>query len=122
MLYSMQEVKDQFSLPASTLHYYERIGILPTVQKNESGHRMYTERDIEWLKIILCMRGTGIGITKIKAFMELVKSENDSAEQKYLFFAEQKKKIEEQYRQLDIYLETVEKKMVHYSKKMKETN
>ena len=54
--YSIREISELFSLPASTLRYYESEGLLPNVEKSSSGQRIYTEEHIERLNCINCFK------------------------------------------------------------------
>ncbi|MBP1309369.1 DNA-binding transcriptional MerR regulator [Paenibacillus sp. 1182] len=50
------EVSKKFELSQDTLRYYERIGLIPRVNRNKSGIRDYTEEDCRWVEYIKCMR------------------------------------------------------------------
>ena len=52
--YSIREVSAKFNLPASTLRYYEEVGILTDIPRNSSGKRIYLEKHINRLKTICC--------------------------------------------------------------------
>lgn len=56
------EMSGKFDFPQDTLRYYERIGLLPRVNRNKSGIRDYTEQDCRWIEFIKCMRSSGIPI------------------------------------------------------------
>ena len=71
--YSIKEISKMFSIPASTLRYYEEIGILEDVQKESATKRVYTDDHIERLHTIFCFKGTGMTIAKIKEFFEYEK-------------------------------------------------
>lgn len=62
-----------FSL--DTLRYYERIGLLDTVERAPSGHRRFTEHDLQWLSILRCLRDTGMPIADMRRYAELARSE-----------------------------------------------
>ena len=52
----INEVSKMYDITADTLRYYERIGLIPTVNRNESGIRDYTETDCNWVNFAKCMR------------------------------------------------------------------
>jgi hypothetical protein len=56
------EVSEKFEISSDTLRYYERIGLIPTVNRNESGIREYTELDTRRVDFIKCMRDLGLPI------------------------------------------------------------
>ena len=68
--YSIREISELFSLPASTLRYYESEGLLTDVAKSSSGQRIYTEKHIERLNCINCFKRTGMTIPHLRKFFE----------------------------------------------------
>ena len=68
--YTIREISELFSLPASTLRYYESEGLLPNVEKSSSGQRIYTEEHIERLNCINCFKRTGMTIPQLRKFFE----------------------------------------------------
>ena len=65
------EVSKQFGISADTLRYYERIGLLSHVQRNESGIRDYGEQDLARTRFVKCMRGANVSIEALIEYMEL---------------------------------------------------
>lgn len=62
-------------LSADTLRYYERDGLmLHPVARSSSGHRTYTERDLEWILLVTRLRSTGMPIRDVRAYAELVRA------------------------------------------------
>lgn len=68
--YSIQEASRIVGLPESTLRYYESIGVLDPVSRDaSSGHRRYTDRDIDAAISIACLSATGLSIQKMRAYL-----------------------------------------------------
>jgi DNA-binding transcriptional MerR regulator len=59
-------------LTAHTLRYYERIGLLEPVARNDAGHRRYAQADLEHIKFLHCLRATGMPIRRMQEFAALV--------------------------------------------------
>lgn len=55
--FTVSEVSDIIGLPASTLRYYEKEGLIPPVERSEAGRRRYSLADLEALRFIECMKG-----------------------------------------------------------------
>ena len=55
MRMTIAEVSKKYEISADTLRYYERIGLIPRVNRNASGNRDYTETDCNWVSFIMCM-------------------------------------------------------------------
>jgi DNA-binding transcriptional MerR regulator len=51
------------------LRYYERLGLFGPVGRTAGGKRIYTERDVAWVQLLVCLRRAGLGITDLQRFM-----------------------------------------------------
>lgn len=67
-IYSIKEMSQFYNVPASTLRYYEDIGLLVNVGRTESGQRIYTDEHIRRMDGINCFKNTGLPIAKIQEF------------------------------------------------------
>lgn len=100
-MYTIGQVSEMFGLPISTLRYYDRQGMFPGL-KRTSGIRMFGERELETLRLIACLKTTGLEIRDIRQFI-------DWCEQGPATFAQRKELLTRQK-------ETVEVEMEHLSK------
>ena len=66
------EVSAQYGLSSDTLRYYERVGLIPTVNRYESGIRDYNEIDLRRVEFIKCMRSAGLPIEVLIDYVALV--------------------------------------------------
>jgi DNA-binding transcriptional MerR regulator len=69
---TVAEAAREAGVSAHTLRYYERAGLLETVERNGSGHRRFSPEDIEWVVMITRLRATGMPIRLIREYAELV--------------------------------------------------
>ena len=67
-MYTIGQVAKMFDLPISTLRYYDKQGLFPQLIR-ESGIRKFSENEIEALRVIECLKKSGLGIKDIKLFM-----------------------------------------------------
>lgn len=68
--YTIKEVAALTGLPASTLRYYETVGIIPPISRGKtSGHRVYTQSDVDLLSWVSCLAATGMGIDKMREYI-----------------------------------------------------
>ena len=65
-MYTVGEMAKMLGVPASTLRYYDKEGLLPFVGRSAGGIRMFRESDLEWLRIIGCMKKAGMSIKDIR--------------------------------------------------------
>lgn len=68
---NISQVATQTGLSIHTLRYYEKEGILKHIARDQSGHRYYTAKDLEWLSWITRLKSTGMSLRHIKKFAEL---------------------------------------------------
>lgn len=66
MVYTIGEMAKMLGVPASTLRYYDKEGLLPFVARSSGGIRQFRENDIEWLRVIDCMKKAGMSIKDIR--------------------------------------------------------
>ena len=68
-MYTIGQVSEMFDLPISTLRYYDKEGLFPSMQR-QSGIRQFGETEVEALRVIECLKASGLEIKDIKKFME----------------------------------------------------
>ena len=67
-MYTIGQVSEMFNLPISTLRYYDKEGLFPGMER-QSGIRKFSERELEALRVIECLKKSGLEIKDIKQFM-----------------------------------------------------
>ncbi|WP_251066270.1 MerR family transcriptional regulator [Streptomyces sp. ISL-36] len=83
--YTISEVAARTGLSAHTLRWYERIGLMPHVDRSHTGQRRFTERDLHWLAFVGKLRLTGMPVAVMVRYAELVREgEHTSAERREL--------------------------------------
>ncbi len=68
---NMREFSGMVELSSHTLRYYEKIGLLKNVQRNSSGHRVYTQKDLDWVSFIKRLKETGMPLDNILQYAAL---------------------------------------------------
>ncbi|WP_455356266.1 MerR family transcriptional regulator [Streptomyces sp. SYSU K217416] len=71
--YSISEVAALTGLTAHTLRWYERIGLMPHVDRSHTGQRRFTSRDLDWLAFVGKLRLTGMPVADMVRYAELVR-------------------------------------------------
>jgi len=113
-MYTIKEAAAKMNLPASTIRYYDKQGLLPFVQRSESGYRMFSEKDIGLLNMIECLKLTGMPIKEIKQFTLWLQQGDDSLQERYQMFLERRKAVEQQIAQLQQTLKVIDYKCRYY--------
>lgn len=68
-MYTIGQVSEMFRLPISTLRYYDKEGLFPHMERR-SGRRQFGEQELEALRVIECLKESGLEIKDIKQFMQ----------------------------------------------------
>ena len=118
MSYSIKDVSQKYNLSTYTLRYYEREGLLRTVQRNENNKRFYTDIDLGWIEMICCMRATGMSISYIKNYIDLCVKGNDTLSDRRKIMLDQREIIKEHLKKYTDLLELVDMKLDYYDKKV----
>lgn len=71
MMYTVGEMARLLGVPASTLRYYDKEGLLPFVERSPGGMRMFQKQDYEWLQVISCLKKAGMPLKDIRAFIAM---------------------------------------------------
>ncbi len=114
MNYSIKQVSEKTGLSIYTLRYYDKEGLLPLVERTESGIRKFSENDIDWLGLICCLKNSGMSIEHIKEFMHLCLQGEETVETRKEILLNQKAYILEQMNRLENSLHTINYKIDHY--------
>ncbi|NMP56934.1 MerR family transcriptional regulator [Enterococcus mundtii] len=68
---NIKKAADMFDLSVDTLRYYERVGVMPPVSRNESGYRDYTTNDLNWIYLAKNLRNAGLSVESLIEFAHL---------------------------------------------------
>jgi DNA-binding transcriptional MerR regulator len=113
-MYTVGEMAKMLGVPASTLRYYDKEGLLPFVERSAGGIRMFRESDLEWLRVIGCMKKAGMSLRDIRQYMELVIQGDDTIDARLEMFRRQRKTLETQMAELQHTMDMVDYKCWYY--------
>ena len=122
MLYTIGEMAKLLDIPASTLRYYDKQGLLPFVERSKSGIRMFQEKDYEWLKLIECLKKSGLTLSEIKNYIFMAIRGDETIEDRLQLFLNQKEVITQKITELQETLKVVEYKCWYYENAMADGN
>lgn len=108
------EVCEKFDLSQDTLRYYERIGLLPHVNRSKSGIRNYTEEDCRWVEFIKCMRSAGLPIEVLIEYVALFQQGDETTEARKELLIEQRRQLLIRIEDMKQTLERLDRKITRY--------
>ncbi len=114
MPYTIKQAAELTNLTPVTLRYYDKQGLLPYMERRESGYRMFSDGDIAMLRVIECLKKSGMSIKDIRQFSEWVLMGDDSLQERYEMFLERKKAVEAQMADLQKTLDFINHKCWYY--------
>lgn len=114
------EVSERYNISQDTLRYYERIGLIPRVNRSESGIRDYTEEDCRWIEFIKCMRSAGLSIEVLIEYVQLVQQGDATIEARRELLVEQRDRLIQKIEEMQKTLERLNYKIAVYEQKILE--
>ena len=121
-MYSAKETAQMTGLSTATLRYYEKEKLLPQIARNSQKHRQYTDEDIEWIKMIQCMRMANIPIHSIKEYVALLLLGGETLEQRFAMVQNHMADIKKQMTNLQNAFELTQKKLSFYKKLLEDSS
>ena len=112
-MYTIGQISEMFNIPVSTLRYYDKEGLFPDLER-QSGIRKFSEREVEALRVIECLKASGLEIRDIKRFMEWTTEGSASYERRKQLFETRKEAVEEEINQLQKTLDMLKFKCWYY--------
>lgn len=118
-MYTIGQVAKMYSLPVSTLRYYDKEGLFPNLERT-SGIRRFSDRELEALHVIECLKRSGLEIKDIKQFMQWCAQGEATYPERLELFRRQRESIEEEMERLRRAKALIEYKCWFYEAAMRE--
>lgn len=115
MPYSIREMADLIGVSPSTLRYYDKEGLLPVIERTTGGMRVFKDSDIEWLRIIDCLKKTGMSLKDIKQFIDMVQAGDSTIEARLAMFERRREAVHSQIAELQKTLDILNYKCWFYT-------
>ena len=113
---TIKEVSEKTGISSYTLRFYEKIGLIGDVRRNESGHRDYCESDLEAIDFVRRWKSTGMPIDDIIRYIELMDKSEDTYSERLSILMQHKSRIEESIKTAREFLEIISFKIDFYKK------
>ncbi|MEO1770511.1 MerR family transcriptional regulator [Candidatus Enterococcus ferrettii] len=114
MTYSIKEAAGKLSITKHTLYYYEKAELLPPIQRDERGNRVYTDSDISWVYLICCLRDINMPIQLIRSYVKLLLDETSTLEKRKEILLLFQQKIEADLQHYSTIQQLIKKKLAFY--------
>ncbi|WP_059049828.1 MerR family transcriptional regulator [Paenibacillus senegalimassiliensis] len=113
-MYTIHEVAEACNITAHTIRYYDKEGLLPFINRNSTGNRTFSENDLEVIKLICCLKNSGMPVKNIKEYMDLVMQGPDTASARRELLQNHRKAIQREIEDSKKNLNLVDLKIAFY--------
>ncbi len=120
MEYSISEVAEKMKVTISTLRYYDNIGLLQNLKKNKAGNRVFSEKDIETIRVVQYLKKSGMQLIEIKEFMNWCKEGDSTLDKRLNLFRKQKEIVVSEIVRLQETLNLINYKEWYYTQAVKD--
>ena len=120
-MYTIGQVSERFHIPISTLRYYDKEGLFPEIQRT-SGIRRFGEKEIDALRVIECLKKSGLEIKDIKQFMDWCIQGSETYPQRLNLFLKQRRQVEAELVRMNRVLDMLNFKCWYYEEALKDGN
>lgn len=114
MSYTVSEMAKLLHVAPSTLRYYDSKGLLPFVERSNGGSRVFKDSDYEWLKIIECLKKTGMTLDHIRDFVYMAMKGDETINERLNLFRKQQEIVQMKMKELQEMLDTLDYKCWYY--------
>ena len=111
---TIAEVAKLYDISPDTLRYYERVGIIPSVNRNPNGIRNYTENDCGWVEFAKCMRSAGLPVEVLIEYVALFQKGEATVEARKEILIEQRDQLMERIEEMQKTLQRLNYKIENY--------
>lgn len=119
-MYSIGEISEMFNLPIPTLRFYDKEGLLLDLERDSAGIRKFNDKTIEALRVIECLKKSGMQIKEIKEFMHWCSLGDKTIAKRKAMFLAQKENIEQEIKELEKALNMIKYKCWYYDEALKD--
>ena len=112
--YTVKQVAEMMEMSAYTIRYYENAGLIPDVDRSGGNARMFSDYTLGWLRLVHCLRMTGLPIEGVKHYIDLCQEGDSTIPERAELIFKQEKSLREQLRILKKQMEVLKYKKKFY--------
>ena len=114
MPYTIKDMSELTGLPASTLRYYDKQGLLPNLRRDQNNVRIFSDQDYGHLRLIECLKRSGLSIKDIKTFIDLAEHGDTALSERLEIFTRRREILRQELADLQDVLSVIEYKCWYY--------
>ncbi|MBR3181354.1 MAG: MerR family transcriptional regulator [Eggerthellaceae bacterium] len=113
-LYTIGDAAAELGMPASTIRFYEKNGLIPNQQRSTDGRRLFDEDDLEWMRFVERLKVSGMSIKEIREYIRLYMEGDSTIEERRRIVYERRAAIDAQLEELKLARDFIEYKCWYY--------
>lgn len=118
-MYTIKEVADKMDVSEHTLRFWAKSGFFPFIKRNENNIRLFSDTDLEWVKIVKCLRAVGTENKAIKKYIDLCIIGDSTIKERYEIICATKQKALQQMQNLKQQIDLLDYKEQFYQNLIK---
>ncbi len=117
-MYTVKEVSEMLNISTHTIRYYTNENLVPSLQRDENGRRIFTDDAVNWINGLRCMRKTGMSINDLKNYVLLWEKGDETLEERLGIILNQQKLVEQEMNDIVEKYEYIKNKVKFYNDKI----
>ncbi len=117
---TIQQVAEATGLSVHTLRYYERIGLIHSIERAENTHRRYTQADIGWIAFLTKLRSTGMSIHLMQRYAELTREGDQTLAERVSLLKAHRRDVQAHMDEVLDHLSRISTKIDYYEARLEE--
>ncbi len=113
-MYPIKDVAKLCGLSAYTIRFYDKEGLLPFITRSDTGNRQFSESDLDMIRLICCLKNTGMPIKEIKTYIDLFMEGNHTVPQRKQIMMDHHASILSQISELQTQMGVIARKIAFY--------
>lgn len=111
---TIKEASEKLGIPATTIRFYERKGLLLFLRRDAHGNRLFGPKDLDWLRLMGWFRATGMSVADLQKFAKLAAEGETTIPQRQQLLEKHRKELERRQEDLNRAFEAVNRKLEQY--------
>ena len=116
---TIQQAAEKTGLTTHTLRYYERVGLLPWIERAANRHRRYTEEDLRMIEFVKRLRSTGMPIVDVQRYVALLQRGGSTVAERLGIMESHRERLVERIEELQGFLARIEIKIEGYRERIR---
>lgn len=114
LAYKIGDIAKKMNVSVDTIRYYDKEGLMPFVDRDQAGRRVFKENDMNFIEVIQCMKQSGIPVKDIGTFIDWCMTGDSTLQQRYDFLDEHEQQLEREINELQANLNFLRWKKWYY--------